>query len=90
MGMLRHRPHESNVLVVSFLKVFPHIVDQYQSMSIDGRSTMFGNTLRNKQITFDSYIPNFKSQALTVLEIFCLQTDTHTDTHTDQWLKLWI
>jgi hypothetical protein len=32
-------------------------------------------------VTFDSYIPNFKSPALTVLEIFCLQTDTHTQTN---------
>jgi hypothetical protein len=27
------------------------------------------------------YIPNFKSLAPTVLEIFCLQTDRRTDTH---------
>jgi hypothetical protein len=39
-------------------------------------------------VTFDSYIPNFKSLALTVLEI--LFTDRRTDRHTDQWLKFWI
>ena len=32
-------------------------------------------------------IPNFKSLALTVLEIFGLQTDRQSDRHTDQWPK---